>query len=307
MQEDLNALAVFALVAEERSFRAAADRLGVTRSAVSQTIRRLEEGLDIALVRRTTRSVSLTEAGERLHQAVTPAIGELRAAIEAVDDMQARPRGQLRLAVSSIAEAFLSGPFLTAFAEANPEIQIDITVTDEEFDIVAEGYDAGVRLGEVIEQDMVAVPVAGDERQLAVCAPQYLERFGAPLHPAELVAHRCIGWRPTPKAAPYRWEFAENGREFSVAVKPEITTNDMALMIKLAVAGAGITFGMEESFRAWMERGELVAVLGDYCPRFAGFYLFYPTRRNVAPKLRALIEHLQRRGRDTIIDRPRKV
>jgi DNA-binding transcriptional LysR family regulator len=294
MEPDLNALAVFALVSEERSFRAAADRMGVTRSAVSQTIRRLEETLGIALVQRTTRSVSLTEAGERLHAEVAPAIADMRAAIETTSNLRGRPRGQLRLAVSSIAERFLSGPFLAAFAEANPDVQIDVTVTDEEFDIVAEGYDAAVRLGEVIEQDMIAVPVAGDERQLAVCAPTYRDRFGAPSHPSELAAHRCIGWRPAPKVAPYRWEFAESGKEFAVAVAPEITTNDMALMIKLAVAGAGITFGMEESFRPWIERGELVPVLEGYCPRFAGFYLYYPSRRHLAPKLRALVEHLQR-------------
>ncbi len=296
MEPDLNALAVFALVAEEKSFRAAADRMGVTRSAVSQTIKRLEEVLAIALVQRTTRSVSLTEAGEALFGEVAPALADMRAAVEATGDLRGRPRGQLRLAVSSIAERFLSGPFLATFAEANPEIQVDISVTDEEFDIVAEGYDAGVRLGEVIEQDMIAVPVAGDERQLAVCAPGYLQRFGAPSHPSELADHRCIGWRPKPKVPPYRWEFAEKGKEFSVAVAPEITTNDMALMTKLAVAGAGITFGMEESFRPWIERGELVPVLEDYCPRFAGFYLYYPSRRNVAPKLRALIDHLRRLG-----------
>ena len=294
MEPDLNALAVFTLVAEERNFRAAADRLGITRSAVSQTIRRLEETLGIALVLRTTRSVSLTEAGEHLYGEVAPAIADMRAAIETTGNLRGRPRGQLRLAVSSIAERFLSGPFLATFAEANPEVRIDITVTDEEFDIVAEGYDAGVRLGEVIEQDMIAVPVAGDERQLAGCAPGYLQRVGAPSHPSELAAHRCIGWRPAPKVAPYRGEFAEHGKEFSVAVAPEITTNDMALMTKLAVAGAGLTFGMEESFRPFIERGELVPVLEDFCPRFAGFYLYYSSRRNVAPKLRALIDHLRR-------------
>lgn len=295
MVPDLNALAVFALVAEERNFRAAADRLGVTRSAVSQSVRRLEEGLGIALVRRTTRSVSLTEAGERLYSQVAPAIAEMHTAVEMTGSLREHPRGQLRLAVSSIAEHFLSGPFLASFAEANPEVQLDINVTDEEFDIVAEGYDAGVRLGEVIEQDMIAVPVAGDERQLAVCSPAYRDSFGIPSHPRELSAHRCVGWRPTPKSVPYRWEFAEEGKEFSVDVAPEITTNDMALMIKLAVAGVGITFGMEESFRPSIARGELIPLLEDYCPYFAGFHLYYPSRKNVAPKLRALIEHVRRR------------
>lgn len=295
MTPDLSALQVFVLVAEERNFRAAADRLGVTRSAVSQTIRRLEETLGIALVQRTTRSVSLTEAGERLYAGAAPALGELRRAVELTGSLSGRPQGQLRLAVSSIAEQFLDGPLLAAFAGANPGIQMDVFVTDEEFDIVAEGYDAAVRLGEVIEQDMIAVPVSGEQRQLAVCAPSYLANAGAPAHPRDLVHHRCIGWRPAPRQAPFRWEFAErDGREFSVAVSPEITTNDMALMIKLAVAGAGITFGMEESFRPALQRGEVVAVLEDFCPRFAGFYLYYPSRRNLAPKLRALIDHLRK-------------
>jgi len=294
MEPDLNALAVFALVAEERNFRAAADRIGVTRSAVSQTIKRLEETLGLALVQRTTRSVSLTEAGERLHGEVAPALAEMRAAIEATANLRERPRGQLRLAVSSIAEGFLSGALLASFTEQNPEVKLHITVTDEEFDIVAEGYDAGVRLGEVIAQDMIAVPVSGDQRQLAVASPAYLERFGTPNHPRELPGHRCIGWRRAPSLASYKWEFAQDGREFSVAVGDEITTTDMALMIKLALAGAGITFGMEESFRIWIERGELVPVLEEYCPRFAGFYLYYPSRRNAPPKLRALIDHLRR-------------
>jgi len=293
MEPDLNALAVFALVAEQRSFRAAADRLGVTRSAVSQTMRRLEERLGIALVQRTTRSVSLTEAGERLYAEVAPALAEMRTAIETTGDLRAGPRGLLRLAVSSIAESFLSGPLLAGFVAANPEVQLDITVTDEEFDIVAQGFDAGVRLGEVIDQDMIAVPVSGEQRQLAVASPAYVERFGAPRHPRELPQRRCIGWRPAPGVAPYRWEFTENGKEFSVAVAPEFTTNDMALMIKLAIAGAGITCGMEESFNAAIGRGELVPLLEEFCPPFAGFYLYYPSRRNLAPKLRALVNHLR--------------
>jgi DNA-binding transcriptional LysR family regulator len=296
MDMEFDALAVFALVAEEKSFRAAADRLGVTRSAVSQTIRRLEERLGIALVQRTTRSVSLTEAGERLYDEAAPALAEMRAALEATRNLRGSPSGQLRLAVSSIAEGFLSGPLLAAFAAAHPNVQLDIAVTDEEFDIVAEGYDAGVRLGEVIEEDMIAIPVSGAQRQLAVCSPAYLDRYPAPAHPSDLAAHRCIGWRPAPRLAPYRWEFAADGKEFSVAVAPEITTNDMALMIKLALAGAGITCGMEESFRPFLDRGQLVPVLEAFCVPFAGFYLYYPNRRNMAPKLRAFIENLRRSG-----------
>ncbi len=294
MQPDLNALSVFALVAQERNFRAAADRMGVTRSAVSQTISRLEEMLGILLVRRTTRSVSLTEEGQRLYDDIVPALADIGAALSAAADIRGRACGQLRLAVSSIAERFLSGDVLTAFADANPDVRVDITVTDEEFDIVAEGYDAGVRLGEVIAQDMIAVPVSGPQRQLAVCAPAYLQRRDPPRHPRDLAHHRCIGWRPAPAVAPYRWEFTEDGRDFSVAVEPEFTTNDMGLMIRLACAGAGITFGMEDSFRPLIDRGLLVPLLEDYSPPFAGFYLYYPNRRNLTPRLRALLDMVHR-------------
>ena len=293
MNIDLNALSIFCMVADEHNFRAAADRLGVTRSAVSQTIRKLEESMGIALVQRTTRSVSLTEAGKQLYEEVSPSIANLVQATLSTSSLSRIARGRLRLAVSSIAESFLSGPLLAGFAEAHPQVQLDIVVTDEEFDIVAEQYDAGVRLGELIEQDMIAVPVSTVQRQLPVSSPAYRDRHGLPSHPSELIDHSCIGWRPRPGVAPYRWEFAENGREFSVAVEPEFTTNDMQLMIKLACAGAGITFGMEETFRPYLDSGQLVSMLEEHCPSFAGFYLYYPSRRNLAPKLRAFIDHVR--------------
>ncbi|MBR0907948.1 LysR family transcriptional regulator [Bradyrhizobium liaoningense] len=297
MTTDLNLVAVFIAVAEARSFRGAAERLGVTRSAVSQAVRRMEDQLGVALVHRTTRSVGLTEAGMRLHARVAPAVAEVEQAINGARDRDAQPTGQLRLAVSSIAERFICGPLLADFTQAHPGVQVDVTVTDEEFDIVAEGYDAGVRLGEVIEQDMIAVPVSGDQRQLVVAAPAYLERFGVPSHPRELSQHCCIGWRPAPQMAPYRWEFAEAGREFDVAVEPRITTNDMWVMVRTACAGGGLTFGMEETFRPYIERGELVPVLEEYCPFFRGFFLYFPDRRNLPPKLRALIDHVRYRPR----------
>lgn len=295
MAIDLTGISVFLAVAEAKSFRAAAEHLGVTRSAVSQTIRRLEDRLGVALVQRTTRSVSLTEAGEQLYRRVAPAISEVGLALDDTADRDHAPSGLLRLAVSSIAERFISGPLLAGFADACPSVQIDVTVTDAEFDIVAEGYDAGVRLGEVIDQDMIAVPVSGEQRQLAVASPSYIARFGKPLHPAELGGHRCIGWRPAPQTAPYRWEFGENGRDFDVAVDPQITTNDMWLMIRTACAGGGITFGMEETFAPYLASGELVPLLEEYSPPFAGFFLYFPNRRNLAPKLRALVDYIRRR------------
>ena len=293
MKIDLNLLPLFQAVAEEDNFRAAADRLGVTRSAVSQGIRRLEDEIGTALVTRTTRSVRLTEVGEALLAALSQPMSDIMAALEqlAAED---QPRGLLRLAVTSIAEDFLSGPLLARFAEAHPAVTIDVTVTDEEFDIVAAGFDAGVRLGEVIEQDMIAVPVGGQQREAAVATPAYLTAMGVPSHPRELVRHRCIGWRPAPNVAPHRWEFEENGVPFDVAVEPQITTNDLRLMLRSALSGAGITFAPRDTFDPYVERGELVWLLEDFLPPFPGFYLYYPQRRNMAPKLRALVEHVRR-------------
>jgi DNA-binding transcriptional LysR family regulator len=294
MASDLNALGVFLLVAEEGSFRRAADRLGVTRSAISQTVRRLEAEAGIALIHRTTRSMGLTEAGQRLRSDIASSMAGIEEAMNTIRHMGGGPRGQLRLAVSSIAESFLSGPLLAGFVAACPDVQLDVLVTDDEIDIVAHGFDAGVRLGEVIEQDMIAVPVSDDQRQLAVCAPGYVARRGVPDHPRQLASHACIGWRPAPHTPPFRWEFTEAGRDFVVDVRPEVTTNDMGLMIRMALAGAGITFGLEESFRPYLRDGRLVATLEAFCPPFPGFFLYHPGRRTVAPKLRALLDHIAR-------------
>nr|MBA2814008.1 LysR family transcriptional regulator [Candidatus Pantoea persica] len=163
----------------------------------------------------------------------------------------------------------------------------------EEFDIVAQGYDAGVRLSEIIAQDMIAVPVSARQRQIAVASPVYLARHGTPQHPLELLQHVCIGWRREPDVAPYRWEFAEEGREFDVAVNAQLNTNDTGIMVYTACAGAGIAFGMEETYRPYIARGELVPLLEDFLPTFAGFYLYFPGRKNLALKLRALIDHMK--------------
>ncbi|HCJ6521127.1 TPA: LysR family transcriptional regulator [Enterobacter cloacae] len=292
MKIDLNLLPVFIAVAEEHSFSKTAARLGITRSAVSQGIRRLEDAFGTMLVMRTTRSVNLTEAGERLHKSLSLPVAGIEAAFDdmASDDM---PRGLLRIAVTSIAEEFLSGPLIASFAAANPAVTLDIVVTDEEFDIVAAGYDAGVRLGEVIEKDMIAIPLTGKQREMVVASPSYLAANGIPVHPRELMHHRCIGWRPAPDVAPYRWPFEENGKAFDLAIEPQITTNDLRLMLRLALAGGGITLATQETFRPYIEGGQLVSLLDDFLPHFPGFYLYFPQRRNIAPKLRALIDHVR--------------
>jgi DNA-binding transcriptional LysR family regulator len=297
MSTDLTTLTVFRAVAEARRFSSAAERLGVTRSAVSQTIRKLEEQIGIALVRRTTRSVSLTEAGEQLYARIAAPLSEIEAAVAATGDLHDRPRGHLRLAVSSIAERFISGQLLADFAAANPEVTLDVTITDEELDIVAAGFDAGVRLGDVIEQDMIAVPVSGRQIERVACSPLYVERFGTPKHPRDLIDHRCIGWRRSPELSAHRWEFIERGREFDVAVEPEMTTNDLRLMIRLALAGGGITIAPEDCLRPWLDSGELVPLLAKFAPEYSGFYLYYPSRRHLAPKLSALIEHVKQHAK----------
>jgi DNA-binding transcriptional LysR family regulator len=287
---DLNLLPLLLAVAEEPNFRAAADRLGLTRSAVSQGVRRLEDALGVHLVMRTTRSVRLTEAGERLVENLRAPMAAVQTALETRENI---PRGRLRLAVTSIAEDFLAGPLLARFAEAHPQVTVDVTVTDDEFDIVARGYDAGIRLGEVIEQDMIAVPVSGPQREVAAAAPDYLARHGVPSHPRDLLSHRCIGWRPAPNSAPWRWEFEEHGKPFDVMVNPQVTTNDLRLMLRTALAGGGITFAPWDCMRDHFASGRLVPLLEDYLPPFAGFYLYFPQRQNMAPKLRALIDHVR--------------
>lgn len=293
MTVDKNALEVFVIVAQTRNFRIAAERLGVTRSAISQTLRRLEDRLNISLMQRTTRSISLTEAGERLYADVAPAIEQLNSAVTDIADQASEPRGLLRLAISSIAERMIGGKMLANFISAYPHIDLDITITDDEFDIVEQGYDAGVRLGEVIAQDMIAVPVSAMQRQVAVASPAYLAQQGIPQHPHELIHHCCIGWRKCPGMSPYRWEFAEQGRDFDVSVDPQLTTNDMGVMIRTVCAGGGISFGMEETFQPYIARGELVTILDEWLPTFPGFYLYFSGRKHLAPKLRAFIDHVK--------------
>jgi DNA-binding transcriptional LysR family regulator len=297
VSSDLSGLTVFVAVAEAKGFRAAGRRLGVSGSAVSQTIGRLEERLGVALVERTTRSVRLTDAGERLYSAVRPALEEVRAAEEEVKELGGEPRGTLRLNVSSAAESFLSGPVLAGFLRAYPRIQLDLVVSEHTGEIVAAGYDAAIGLREVIERDMIAIRFSEDMRLVVVGAPAYFERRPVPDHPRDLTEHVCINWRAGPEAPPYRWEFTENDRDFSVAVEARVVTTDPRLNLRLAVAGVGLNMAWETWAREHIETGELVAVLEEYCPPFAGFYLYFPRRRHRPAALRALIDYTRsRRG-----------
>lgn len=294
MTDNLDGMAVFAAVAETRGFRAAGDRLGVTGSAVSQTIRTLEERLGVALVQRTTRSVRLTAAGERLYAALRPALDEVRSAIAALGEMGDEPRGTLRLHVASAAESYLTGTLIAGFLTSHPRVDLDVVMSDEPLDIVSEGYDAGIRLGEVIDGDMIAEPVSGDLRLLVLGSRTYFARRSKPMHPRDLAEHECINWRPTADAKPYRWEFTENGRDFSVSVQARVLTNDPALNVRLAKAGIGLTLATEDRVRDEVARGELVPVLEEFSTPFPGFYLYYPQLRRASPALRALVAYLRR-------------
>ncbi len=295
MAEDLNAMSVLVAVAEAKSFRGAGERLGVSTSAVSQALRRLEERLGVVLAQRTTRSVRLTEAGERLYAAVRPALEEVRTAVAAVSELSAEPGGTLRIVVATGAEDFLRGPELAGFLAARPGVRLDVTLSNAVRDIVAGGYDAGIQLGEVIDRDMIAVPVTGQTRLVVVGAPSYFKRHPKPRHPRELVQHQVINWHGTPEERPYRWEFTENGKDFAVAVGERVLTTDAALMIHLARAGIGITMAYEGQVRDAIARRELVPVLEEFSTPFPGFYLYYPQRRQASPALRALVDYLRRK------------
>jgi len=294
MTDELDGMATFVAVAEAKGFRAAGERLGVSHSAVSQTLRRLEERLGVALVQRSTRSVHLTEAGDRLYASLRPALDDVRAAVAAVGELGDAPRGTLRLHTSTIAETMIGESLLTSFLGDHPHVQLDLVVSDASVDIVADGYDAGIQLGEVIDKDMIAVPVTGDLRLAVVGAPSYFSRRGVPKHPRELVEHDCLNWHPTPATPPYRWEFVENGRNFAVAVPARVLSTHSALNRRLAIAGLGVTMAFEAHVRDALASGQLVRVLEKFCEPFPGYYLYYPQRRHASRALRALIDHIRR-------------
>lgn len=298
MLTDLNTLTFFVAVAEAQGFRAAGRELDVSGSAVSQAISRLEERLGITLVERTTRSVRLTDAGERLYEAVRPALEEVQVAEEAVKEMGEAPGGTLRLNVSRAAESFLSGPTLADFVRRYPEIRLDLVVTEHTGEVVEAGYDAAIGLGEVIARDMYATPLSGELRLLVVGAPAYFDDHPVPDHPRDLAEHACINWRPGPESRPYRWEFTEDGRDFSVSVESRIITTDPALNLRLCLAGAGLNMTWESWARPYIEKGELVPVLEEYSPPFPGFYLYFPRRRQRSAALQALIDFVRMEVRE---------
>lgn len=287
---DYNQLRAFVVVGEMLSFSRAAEALGVTPSALSQMVRGFEERVGVRLLNRTTRSVALTEAGENLFRRVRPSVSELGAAIGQLRHYRERPSGTVRiLSFRSAAQGFIA-PMLPAFAREYPDVVLDITIDDEVVDIVAGGFDAALRIGEVIERDMIAVRLGPDLRQIAVAAPSYLAAHGRPEHPRDLVDHRCIRWRWRGHANPYAWEFFEDGRWFQVAVNGPLIMDDKELARSAALAGIGIGFAVEGTVAGDIAAGRLVPLLEPWCAPFPGMYLCYPRQRQMAPALRAFID-----------------
>jgi DNA-binding transcriptional LysR family regulator len=230
---------------------------------------------------------------------VRPALDEVRSAVAALGELSNEPQGTLRLHASPVVDAFVAGPFLAGFLAEHPRVVLDVATSDALVDIVADGYDAGIQLGEVIDRDMIAVPVSGDIRLVVVGAPEYFSRRRRPAHPRDLVQHECINWHRTPEAPAYRWEFTERGRDFSVAVQSRVLTTDPALIVGLARAAAGLAMVYEFQVRDDVTRGELVPVLEEFSAPFPGFYLYYPQRRHASPALRALVDYLRRTRRQS--------
>jgi len=293
MRDDLAGLQAFLCVAEKRSFTAAAAELRVTPSAVSQTVRALEERLGLRLLQRTTRSVGLTEAGERFVARLKPALASVHGAFEAVGELRERPAGVLRLNLPRLGYQQVLAPKLAAFLAAFPDLELDVRVDDAFVDIVDAGFDAGIRIGEMVERDMVGVRVSGPLRSAVVGSPEYFERHPQPKHPRELHTHDCINYRRRARGEIYAWEFTENGKDFAVAVNGRLRVDDAELMVSAACDGLGLAYVFESTVRGELDAGRLVRVLDLFCPPFPGFFLYYPSRRQLAPKLQALVEFLK--------------
>jgi DNA-binding transcriptional LysR family regulator len=291
------ALRAFRLIARHGSFTRAAAELEVTASALSQTLRQLEDHVGVRLLHRTTRRVGLTEAGHAFLERISPALNEIDEAIEAMRQHGDRPAGTLRIAVPQMVLEHLIAPSMASFLRAWPEVKLDIQVENRLTDLIAEGYDAGIRLGERLARDMVAIPLGGPERAKVVGSPDYFAAHGRPTHPRDLAAHDCVRFRFSTNAI-YRWEFAHpsgasKGQWFEIDVAGPITTNDPGIAIQAAIDGLALTHMVEPAVRAALADGRLQSVLDEWLPPFDGLYLYYPSRLQVPPKLRVFIEHLR--------------
>lgn len=283
----------FLSVAEAGSFVGGARAVGITPSAMSQIIRRLEERVGLQLLHRTTRSLSLTTEGERFVTRLRLGFAEIEAAARDLDERRATPSGVVRIIAPRIAWTDLIEPRLPALMARYPDIVPDIRIDEGAVDIVRGGYDVGFRLGEYIDPQTVAIPVGPMLRQIAVAAPGYLAVHGTPEHPRDLHRHRCIGWRPMPDADPYVWEFARDGVPVTVAIGAAALLSDREATVALARAGIGIALWVEHRLQPWIDRGELVPVLTEWSQPYAGFHAYYYRDRLMSPATRAFLSALR--------------
>ena len=291
MRNDLGDLAVFAVVAEERSFTRAAARLGISQSALSHSMRGLEKKLGLQLLARTTRSVSPTAAGTALLEDLAPALERIERSLAEARKQRESPTGRIRLVIPRTATQMLLMPKLAQFVRAYPEIALEVTSSNDRVDIIAGQYDAGIHIGEFIQRDMIAVRVSKDMRLAVVGSPEYFQSHKIPRTPRDLKDHACIAFRFS--SGIYRWEFEKGRRALTVNPQGPVTFDDPDLVIQAVLNGVGIGTAMEETLTERIASGRLVQVLRDWCPTFPGYFLYYPSRRNQPAALAALINSLR--------------
>ena len=295
-RETMNDLLAFLAVARERSFTRAAAQLGVSQSALSHTIAGLEKRLGLRLLTRTTRSVAATEAGERLLARVGPRLDEIEAELAALSALRDRPAGTIRLTAGEDAAYSVLWPALDRFLPAYPDIKVELIVDYGMIDIVAERYDAGIRIGEQVAKDMIAIRIGPDIRMAVVGAPGYFTRHAPPLTPQELTGHDCVTIRLPTYGGLYAWEFEKDGHALKVRVEGQFVFNTIALRLSAALAGHGLAYLPEDQVRDAVAEGRLVRVLEDWCPPFAGYHLYYPSRRQSSAAFTVLVDALRYRG-----------
>lgn len=293
LKDNINDLISFMVVARERSFTRAAAQLGVSQSALSHAMRNLESRLDVRLLTRTTRNVSPTEAGEKLYQRLTPHLQEIEQEISALRDTRDRPAGNIRLTVGEHAMNTVIWPLIKPFMVQYPEINIEVTVDNGLTDIVDARLDAGVRLGEQVARDMIAVRIGPDMRMVVAGSPEYLTRYGVPQTPHDLAQHRCINMRLPTRGGLYAWEFEQNGEPLRVRVEGQLILNCLPQRIEAAEAGLGLAYVPEDTVLDGVAAGRLQCVLDDWCAPFPGYYLYYPSRRQHTTAFALLVEALR--------------
>lgn len=293
---ELADLTAFLAVAEERSFTKAAARLGTSQSSLSHTVRRLEAELGLRLLSRTTRSVSLTEAGEQLIQTLSPAFEDIEAKLNALTQLREKPSGTVRITTSRHAAETILWPTLAELVRRYSDVKVELSIDSSLTDIVSARFDAGVRLGESVAKDMIAVRIGPDLRMAVVGAPSYFAQRSEPRTPQDLTDHACINLRFLTSGGLYAWEFEHEGRELNVRVEGPLIINDISMALKAAEAGLGLAFVMEDQAQQLIAHGKLVRVLEEWSPYFSGYHLYYPSRRQPSAAFTALLEAIRYRG-----------